>query len=230
MQAKDILGGGIGFGQGKGSEEAVAEFSGILEAQAGDLAGGGVDLMVIVAVELVAQDAADLFQGGEVLEGTGADDAILQPAVRAFHLALGLRGEGIGDIHSSRRITWRHCGSMSSVWRICLRQMAVPVLNKAEDPQIVHVVAQRQSIGLHHGLRSLNMGPGGLLRDKIGVEQLAAVIIHRGDQGPFLLRKGRPKMGGGIVLDQGSDGRRDHFPVMDLPFGWGGRLPVPWPA
>jgi hypothetical protein len=36
-----------------------------------------VDLMIIVAIELVAKDAADFFQAGQFLESTGADDAIL---------------------------------------------------------------------------------------------------------------------------------------------------------
>ncbi len=45
------------------------------------------------------QNTADIFQIGQFFESTGADDAILEPAVWAFHLALGLRGEGISDIH-----------------------------------------------------------------------------------------------------------------------------------
>ena len=97
---KISLGELIGFGQGKRTEEAVAGFSGVLETQAGDLAGGGVDLVVIVTVDFVSQNAADIIQGGEVLQGTGADDAILEPAVRTLDLAFRLRGEGIGDIHA----------------------------------------------------------------------------------------------------------------------------------
>lgn len=47
--------------------------------------------MVVVAIELVGQDAAHLVQGSKLLEGTVAGDAILEPTVRAFHLALSLR-------------------------------------------------------------------------------------------------------------------------------------------
>jgi len=40
----------------KRAEEAGAGISGIVETHAGDLAGGGMDLVIIVAVNLVAQD------------------------------------------------------------------------------------------------------------------------------------------------------------------------------
>jgi hypothetical protein len=86
--------------QSKGAEEADAGFSSMIKPQAGDLAGDGVDLVVVVAVDFIAQDAADFFQVGKLFQGAGTDNTILEPAIGAFDLALGLRGEGIGDIHT----------------------------------------------------------------------------------------------------------------------------------
>jgi hypothetical protein len=71
----------------------------MLESQAGYFTGGGVDLVVIVAVKFIMQDAAYILQRSQFFEGTSADDAILEPAVGALHFALGLRRESIGDIH-----------------------------------------------------------------------------------------------------------------------------------
>ena len=82
-QAKDVLGRSVGFGQGKRAEETVAGFPSLIETQAGDLACGGVNLVVIVTIHLIAQDTPCFLQGGEVLESTGTDDAILKPAVGA---------------------------------------------------------------------------------------------------------------------------------------------------
>ena len=66
-QAEDIFWRGVGPGQGKRTEEAGAGFSGVVEANAGDLTGGGMDLMVVVPIDLVAQDATHFFQAGDVL-------------------------------------------------------------------------------------------------------------------------------------------------------------------
>jgi hypothetical protein len=55
---------------------AVACFPGVFDVYAGDLAGGGVNLVIVVSVDFVTQNGADIFQGSEVLEGTSADDAV----------------------------------------------------------------------------------------------------------------------------------------------------------
>jgi hypothetical protein len=66
----------------------------MIESQAGYFTGGGVDLVVIVAIKFIMQDAAYILQGGQFFEGTSTDDAILEPAVGAFHFTLGLRRPG----------------------------------------------------------------------------------------------------------------------------------------
>jgi hypothetical protein len=63
-------------------------------------------------------------------------------------------------------------------------------ISQTEDAQIVHIVAQREPEGLQNSLSSLNMGPGSLLRDKIGIKQLATVVIQRCDQGQLIFGKG----------------------------------------
>lgn len=66
----------------------------------------------------------------------------------------------------------------------------VPTLNETEDAQIVHIIAQREPEVLQNSLSGPNIGAGSLLRDKIGIKQLAAIFIQRGDQGPHLSGEG----------------------------------------
>ncbi len=72
------------------AKECVAVISSFLEADIGDLTGRGVHLAVVIAVELFMQDISYLRNLSDVFQGAGADDAILQPAVRPLNLSLGL--------------------------------------------------------------------------------------------------------------------------------------------
>ena len=60
-QAKDVLGRSVGLGQGERAEQAIAIFLGSLEADAGNLFGSGVDLVVVVAVYFFLKDRTNLF-------------------------------------------------------------------------------------------------------------------------------------------------------------------------
>ena len=97
-QTKDILGGGKGFGYSEGTEERAVFVVCLFKTHSRNFSGGGMDLVVIVAMDFFAQDRTCVAQGGNVLQRTGADKPILQPTIRAFNLALGLRGEGINHI------------------------------------------------------------------------------------------------------------------------------------
>ena len=76
-QAEDVLGRSVGLGQGERAEEAMAIFLGSSEADTGNLFSSGVDLVVVVAINLVLEDGTDLLHCRDLLQGTGSDDAIL---------------------------------------------------------------------------------------------------------------------------------------------------------
>jgi hypothetical protein len=99
VQAEDIFGRGIRLRKGKRTEQAVACFARLFKAPARNLAAGGMDLLVVIPMDLFAEDRTRLFQLREALQDTGADDPILEPTIRTFHFAFGLRREGIGHIH-----------------------------------------------------------------------------------------------------------------------------------
>ena len=96
---------------------------------------------------------------------------------------------------------------------------AVTALDEAEDPQGVDIVAEGEAVGLDQGLRGLDMGPGALLGDEFGVEEFAAEVIERGDQGPFLAGEGGPEVDGSVMLDEGPGGGGKYLPVVSLLFG-----------
>lgn len=62
-QAKDVLGRRVGFREGEGAEEAMALFLGSVEANAGDLFGGGVDLLVVIAMYFFPEDLPNILYG-----------------------------------------------------------------------------------------------------------------------------------------------------------------------
>jgi hypothetical protein len=54
-----------------------------------------MDLMVVIAVNFSPEDLPGVDDGLDVFSGTGADESILEPAIRPFDFAFGLRREGI---------------------------------------------------------------------------------------------------------------------------------------
>ena len=61
-QAEDVLGRRVGLGQGERAEQAIAIFVGSVEADAWNLFGSGVDLVVIVAVHFLLKDRTNFFR------------------------------------------------------------------------------------------------------------------------------------------------------------------------
>lgn len=57
-----------------------------------------MDLVIVIAIDFAAEDLPGLEDGLDIFSGTGSDESILEPAVRPFHLAFGLRREGIARL------------------------------------------------------------------------------------------------------------------------------------
>ena len=89
--------------------------------------------MVVVTIDLFPQHCADVFQGGETLDGTGADDPVLEPSIRSFHLAFGLWGQSEDDLDPEKA----HHLAPLGVDVVRLEHMfapdTVPALDEAED-------------------------------------------------------------------------------------------------
>ena len=77
VEAKDILGRSKGFGHSEGTEERAVFVVCLFKTDRRDFAGGGMDLVVIVAMDFFAQDRPCVGHACNLFEGTGADNAIL---------------------------------------------------------------------------------------------------------------------------------------------------------
>ena len=61
----------------------------------GDFQGGGVNLFIVVTVAFIIKNMLGVFDIFDIFADAGADEVILEPAIRPFDLAFGLRGEGV---------------------------------------------------------------------------------------------------------------------------------------
>jgi hypothetical protein len=83
----------------KGSKERAFFSESLLEPEIGDFLGGGVDLLVIIALEFVVKNPLSLFDLGDILPDTGSDESVLKPAIRSFNFASGLGRKRVNDLH-----------------------------------------------------------------------------------------------------------------------------------
>lgn len=125
-----------------------------------------MDLVVIVAVNLLPQNAAYTSQLIEFLQGAGSNDAVLKPEVGSFDPGFGLRREGVDDFH-----TWNahYLATKGQQHRfegsICTT--LYPFLARSET----RVGSQRSSTEAYpraaRGLCGLDMSPSRLLWEEI---------------------------------------------------------------
>jgi hypothetical protein len=106
-QAEDVFGGSVRFGKREAAEETIARLFGVGEANGGDLAGGGMDLVIIVAMDFIVQDGASVSQGGDVFECAGADNSILEP------VSISGKSQKIIEIKSPPNIAYALMGSVT---------------------------------------------------------------------------------------------------------------------
>ena len=80
------------------------------------------------------QNWASFDQGGDVVEGTGANDAVLQPAIRALNFSFGLCGQGVDHIgvHEGEDLSPLGVDVVGSQDQVL--PQAIPMLDKAKDP------------------------------------------------------------------------------------------------
>jgi hypothetical protein len=62
-----------------------------LKSKIRDLLGGRVDLAVVISMEFLVKDLLGVLDFGHVFADTGSDQPVLEPAIRSFDFASGLR-------------------------------------------------------------------------------------------------------------------------------------------
>jgi hypothetical protein len=96
-EAEDILWGTIRRADLEFSKERVFLLQGSLKTEVRDLLGGGVNLLVVIAVDFLSKDLLGGFDVSNIFSDTDSDESVLDPAIRAFHLSFGLWRQGISD-------------------------------------------------------------------------------------------------------------------------------------
>jgi hypothetical protein len=70
-----------------------------LKSKIRDFLGGRVNLAVVISMEFLIKDLLSVLDFGHVFADTGSDQPVLEPTIRSFDFASGLRGKGMGDLH-----------------------------------------------------------------------------------------------------------------------------------
>ena len=176
-----------------------------MESQRGDFLGRGVKLLVVISVEFKIKNPLSLFDLFDVFSDTGADESVLEPTIRSFHFAFGLRGQGVSDFYITilEDLFPLRGGFIGE--EVVFSPERVPSLDKAKDAMGVYIVGVRKSMVEDHGLEGQDMGPAGLLVNQSGIQEESAIVVQRSDEVAFLLRSGGPEMIRGIMLDQFSN-------------------------
>ena len=88
FDTEDVLRRAKRFRKNERSEERLPRPPGLLKAQIRDLARCGMDLKVIIPMKLLLKNLADVLNGRKFVDGRGADDPVLEPAIGALDLPL----------------------------------------------------------------------------------------------------------------------------------------------
>lgn len=83
--------------QSERSEEAPFFFQSSLESEIRDLLSRGVDLVMIISSQFLLEDSLGVGEIPDIFADAGSDDSVLEPSVRSFNLAPGLRRKGVDD-------------------------------------------------------------------------------------------------------------------------------------
>jgi hypothetical protein len=184
------------------SEERESFFESFLKPQVGDFLGGGVDLSVVISVKFMGENSLGVFDFGDIFSDTGSDESVLEPTVRSFDFAPGLRRKGVNDLDVAVLENLFPLRGRFVCEEVVFIPERVSSADETKDGVRIDVVGVRESITEDHGLESQDMGPAGLFFGQHGVEDESAIIIQGSDQIPFFVRGGGPEMVRGIVLDK----------------------------
>jgi len=176
-EAEDIFHRLIGVCDLKWSKERTFFSESFLEPEIGNFLCGGMYLLVIISVEFMVKNPLGLFDFGDILSDTGPDESVLEPAIRSFNLASGLRGEGMNDLHITilQNLFPLRSGFIGK--QMVFSPERVPSLDETKDAVGVHIVGVRESMAEDDALEGQDMGPAGFLSDQNGIKDQSTEII-----------------------------------------------------
>lgn len=200
----------------EGMEEASVFFEGSLQAEDGEFAGGAVDAFGVVGVDLAIEDFPGFLDFLDPFSGTDANQMVLKPPIGTFNLALGLRGERIGDIDTQIRkyCLPLHCCRLFGL--LSLAPHRIPPFDEPEDGVVIDIILVGTSVSSRYVFYRADMGKTAFLAPQITVKQTPAVIVDARNQRPRFVRKRRPNVMGGVVLYQLPGVMGQYLPVVSF--------------
>ena len=159
-------------------------------------------MAVVISMEFLVKDLLGVLDFGHVFADTGLDQPVLEPTIRSFDFASGLRGKGMGDLHIAilQDLFPLRGGLIGQ--KVVFIPEGVPSPDKSEDRMGIDIVGVRKAISEDDGLEGQDMGPAGLFFDQNGIEHESTIIIEGGDKIPFFLGDRGPEVMGGVMLDK----------------------------
>ena len=96
-EAEDIFHGLEGGSDFEFSKERLFVLQSSLKTKIGNLLSGGVNLTVVISVDLLSKDLLGRSDVSDIFSDTGSNQVVLEPTIRSFDLALGLGRKSMGD-------------------------------------------------------------------------------------------------------------------------------------
>ncbi len=201
-EAEDIFGRFIRGFDLKGSEERAFFFECSLEPQIGDFLCGGMDLLVVISVELIVKNVLGLFDFGDILSHTRSDESVLEPTIRPFNFTSRLGREGVNDLYIAiLEDLFPLRGGFVGQEMVFIPE-SVSSADESEDGVRIDIISVREPVSKDDRLEGQDVGPTGFRLQEGGIEHESAIIIQRSDEVPFFLRGGCPEVVGGIMLNE----------------------------
>ena len=102
-----------------------------------------MDLVIVIAIDFGSEDLPGLGDHLDIFSGAGADESILEPAIRSFDLAFGLGREGITRLDVAFSEDPFPLGIDIIGDQIVLSPERVPALDEPENGVTVGVIGIR---------------------------------------------------------------------------------------
>ena len=181
---------------GDGPMMVALFFEGQIPGGVGGQSGGPTDLVLVVPEDLSLEQGIGVFEVGNFFVGQQSDEAFLKRIEAAFDFTFGL---GIG-CHAMSHV---HGGEGALELGVGVEAVGGGAV--AEEGQAVGVEAGGGTVLFDTGAQMGEVTPGGVALGEGGGEDFAGVIVQSEDEGGVRVG-GPPRMGGGIVLPEFTNG------------------------
>ncbi len=124
-----------------------------------------MNLTIVITMDLLSENLLGRFNIGDIFSDTGSNQMVLEPTIRSFDFASGLRRKGVDDLHSA---VLQHLFPLRSRLiglKVVLIPEGVSSPDKAKDRVRIDIVGERETIAKDDALEGLDVGPAGLFSD-----------------------------------------------------------------